>query len=226
MVRAALRLELAGPPYQDPSWQFTLNPATPQIADYEFAIELGNIARLDDGLVGYFTGDDYATFNVVQEAGASADGYLVPIGANGNYLSLPFDGTTTVHVSMFVDPRAPVHASTGILPTLSLAVPSGFVDAALAAMNVTFRLDGVLTDQTLTPAPGPDAMAGPSTTMLLPVPAERTGTWSWLENNRGTWTAYPTAPNDATARLSNVAPVLRQGMLQLSAPFSRKGPTP
>jgi IPT/TIG domain len=224
MVRASLRFELAGPPYQDPSWQFTLNPAPPQITNYLFGIELGNIAQLDDGLVGYFTGDNYATFNVVQQSGASADSYLAPIGVNDNYIALPFDGTTIL-VSMLVDPRAPVHATTAILPPRALAVPSQLVDAALAAMNVTFRLEGVLTDQVLV-AEETDAEIGANTTMLLPVPAEKSGRWSWLENNRGSWSAYPTAPNDATARLANVAPVLRQGMLQLSAPFNRKGPTP
>ncbi len=224
MVRASLRFELAGSPYQDPSWQFTLDAAPPDITGYLFGIELGNIAQLDDGLIGYFTGDNYATFNVVQQSGASDSSYLAPIGVDDNYVDMPFDGTT-VHVSMLVDPRAPVHATTGILPPLSLAVPSQFVDAALAAMNVTFRLEGVLTDQLLA-AQGTSAEAGATTTMLLPLPAEKTGSWSWLENNGGTWSAYPTAPNDATARLANVAPVLRQGMLQLSAPFSRKGPTP
>jgi hypothetical protein len=103
-----------------------------------------------------------------------------------------------------------VHATTAILPVQTVALDPRAVDAALAAMDVTFRIDGFLTDQT-TAASDP-----PVTTILMPVPREKTGTWSWYEDDGGTWTVYPTAPNDTTARLSNVLPVLRRGLLRLS----------
>lgn len=214
MVRAQLQFELDGTPYLDPSWQYTFAPATPEITGYEFAIELGNVARLDDGLIGYFVEDDYATFNIVQQAGAPADGYLKPISVDNNYIYLPFDGSTVTHVSMLVDPRADVHATTAILPTSALTLPPQFIGDALAAMNITFRVNGVLTDQSIAGAVGDQP--GP-TTVLLPVPKEKTGTWTWLENDGGTWTGYATGPNDTTARLSDVPPVLRRGMLQLSS---------
>jgi hypothetical protein len=60
--------------------------------------------------------------------------------------------------------------------------------------------------------------------VLLPVPGEGSGTWSWLENDGGTWTTYPTGPNDTVARLSTVAPVLRRGMLQLSSALGTPPP--
>ncbi|MBV9787841.1 MAG: hypothetical protein JOZ51_06695, partial [Chloroflexi bacterium] len=209
MVRAQLQFLLDGPPSSDPSWQYTFAPATPDMIAYEFGIELGNIAQLDDGLIGYFTGDDYTKFNVVAEADATEGDYLHTIGEDNNYLYLPFDGKTSTYVSLLVDPRAGVHAATGILPDVTVSLPPQFTDDALAAMNITFRLDGILTDQQL-PATG-------SPVILMPVPKEQSGTWSWLENDAGTWNSYATAPNDTTARLSNVPPVLRRGLLQLSA---------
>ncbi len=162
MVRAKVQFLLHGPPYLDPSWQFTFDPSdcsrlgtqTPAITGYRFGIELGNIAQLDDGLIGYFTGDNYASFNVVDQSGAATGGYLNPIGVNNNYLYLPFDGETATWVSMLVNPRAGVHATTAILPTTTVSLPPNFTADALASMNVTFRLDGVLTDQ-LPPAQAP-----------------------------------------------------------------------
>jgi hypothetical protein len=210
-VRPHLQFELNGPPYPDPSWQYTFSPATPAVTGYQFAIELGNVAQLEDGLIGYFRGDDYTRFNVAFDSGASTGTYLRPIGVNNNYIYLPFDGKSAEYVSMLVDPRAAVHARTGILPTVALVLAPQWTTAALAAMNVTFRVDGILTDSlTATSGEAP-------TTILLPVPHEKHGIWTWVENDEGNWQHYATAPNDTTARLANVLPVLRRGLLQLSA---------
>lgn len=209
LVRAQLQFELDGTPYLDPSWQFTFTPAAPAVTGYQFPIELGNVARLGDGLIGYFVQDDYAAFNIVQQSGAAGSAYLKPIAVDGNYVYLPFDGTSATQLSMLVDPRAAVHATTALLPTVALTLPPQFVSDALAAMDITFRVEGALTDQSIA--------ADGTLTILTPVPKERTGTWSWIENDAGTWTPYPTGPNDTTARLSTVAPVLRRGMLRLSS---------
>lgn len=210
LVRARLQFELNGPPYPDPSWQYTFNPAPTAVSGYQFAIELGNVAQLEDGLIGYFRSDDYTRFNVTHSAGAESSKYLWPIGVENNYIYLPFDAKSAEYVSMLVDPRAAVHARTGILPTLTLALATQWTTAALAAMNVTFRVDGILTDSHTAALPGAPA------TILLPVPHEKRGTWKWVENDEGNWQYYATAPNDTTARLANVPPVLRRGLLQLS----------
>jgi hypothetical protein len=211
LVRARLQFELNGPPYLDPSWQYTIPPFPPplSVVGYEFAIELGNVAQLEDGLIGYFRSDDYTRFNVTHNAGAESGEYLWPIGVKNNYIYLPFDAKSAEYVSMLVDPRAAVHARTGILPTLTLALAPQWTTAALAAMNVTFRVDGILTDSRTT--------LGAPPTVLLPVPHEKHGVWTWVENDEGNWQHYATAPNDTTARLANVLPILRRGLLQLSA---------
>lgn len=210
MVRARLQFELNGPPYPDPSWQFTFSPAPTAVTGYQFAIELGNVTQLEDGLIGYFGSDDYTRFNVTHSGVAESGNYLRPIGVNNNYVYLPFDAKSDEYVSMLVDPRAAVHARTGILPTLALALAPQWTTAALAAMNVTFRVDGILTDSHSAASPGAPA------TILIPVPHEKQGTWKWVENDEGNWQYYATAPNDTTARLANVLPVLRRGLLQLS----------
>lgn len=212
MVRANLQFLLNGPAVTDPSWQYTFNPATSSLPGYQFPIELGNIAQLEDGLIGYFVEDAYGTFNVVTESGAAESSYLKPIGVDNNYIHLPFDGTTSIFISMLVDPYAEVHATTGILPVASVSLPPEFTTGAIAAMNVTFRLDGILTDQQIG--------ANGDTTVLLPVPKEKAGVWQWVENDAGTWNTYATGPNDASARLSDVPPVLRRGFMQLNSGLS------
>jgi hypothetical protein len=222
-VRARLQFLLEGTVYSDPSWANTfagsncsqLAPAASPVTGYQFGIQLGNVAQLDDGLIGYFVADNYDTFNVVTQSGAQADGFLQPIGVNNNYLYQPFDGVTQTFVSMLVDPRAPVHATTAILPDVSVALPPNFTATALSSMNVTFRVNGLLTDQQI-PAPDPEGII-PQTTILTAVPKLETGGWSWMENGDAGWSIYPTAPNDTTARLTEVAPVLRRGLLRLSS---------
>jgi hypothetical protein len=112
-----------------------------------------------------------------------------------------------------------VHATTSILPDVTLDLSARFVDDALAAMDVTFRLDGVLTDQQIA---APTDGGSETTTVQLPLPEEKAGSWTWVEKDAGGWASYPTAANDATARLTEVPPVLRRGLLQLSAALRRQ----
>jgi len=216
-VRARLQFLLDGAPLLDPAWQFTFDPndcsqpgtQTPAITAIPFGIQLGNVAQIDDGLIGYFVGDDYSTFNASVQSGARTGDFIRPIGENDNYLSLPFDGVTDQLVSMLVDPRAGVHATSAILPTVTATLPLKSVQTALARMNITFRVNGGLTDARISSAQ--------ETTVLMPVPRVNRGTWTWWENADAGWTAYATAPNDTTARLSDLLPTLRTGVLQLSS---------
>lgn len=220
MVRARLQLVLDGPLLADPSWV----PTTSELPGYKFGIELGNVAKLDDGLVGYFadmqltTGgaaepdtEQYTTFSVVQGANAKAGAYLRPIGEDGNWLSLAFDGKAQL-VSMLVDPRAPVHAITGILPDVTFVLPPSLVDAALAAMEVSFRV-GPLMTRSRPPAAG-GAPAPP--VLTLPLPKLKSGKWAWKQKVGASWTAYDVVPVDPKTGLSDIAPTLREGLLTLS----------
>ena len=213
MVRASLQLQTEGQPTPDPSWQYTFSAAPPLFTAYKFAVELGDIANVEDGLIGYFLEDDYTVFNIVQEADFQPDGYLKPIGVEGNYIHLPPDNTTRVSVSMLVDPRAPVHARTGILPDVSVAVPPAQVSTALANLEVTFRVDAILTDQQTTAATV-DTL--PKTTVFMPLPKVSAGTWDWVEYEGTDPVTYTVAVNDTVAKLSTSQPVLRQGVLQLT----------
>jgi hypothetical protein len=202
LVRASLALELCGPPYADPTTGAT------DVTSYSFGVQLGNAAQSGDGLVGYVTGEGGSPVSVVVPPSASTNGYLEQIGP-GNFIELTPNGPP-VYVSMLVDPRLPVHASTAILPVTTLAVPPAYVNDALAKMDVTFRVNTLLTDPPeLVTLEHPEG-----TTMRMPVPVQK-GNWSWLEQHGPIWIDTAIVPADAQARLTSAMPVLRRGLLRL-----------
>lgn len=211
LVRARLQFQLKGDPLTDPSWQYMVQAAPAAVTGYHFDILLGATDRLDDGLIGYFVGEDYRHLNIVAQSGVAADDYLKPIG-NGNYLTLPFDGRSQTIVSLLVDPRAPVHAITGALPDVTLQLRPERVSAAMAALKVNFRYGPILTE-TADPGNGQPPEPRPVT---IPLPAYRGGSWSWLENSATGWTETGVIEPTTTATLADTPPKLRHGLMALS----------
>jgi hypothetical protein len=217
-VRAELQLVLDGPAALDPSWQYTFAPAPNPLAGFDFAVELGALDRLEDGLIGYFVGDDFQTFNIVPAAGATADGFLRPIGADGVYPTLRFDGVTTLTVAMLVDPRAAVHATTAILPVTSVRPPARRVDAALARLEVDVPIRGLLAASRPTRPPPPGFT--PPSTIVMPT-ARRAGTWTWVERLGDRTTVHPIAPPAASPAVAQTDLALRTGVLRLAPATGR-----
>jgi hypothetical protein len=100
---------------------------------------------------------------------------------------------------MLIDPRASVHAFTGLLPVTSLGLSSGFITPALRALSYLFRAGPILTS--------PDAVR-------MPRPAERSGTWSWFDLVLGH--AVDLKPADGGTRLPPTPPVALEGWLKLT----------
>jgi hypothetical protein len=86
LVKASLQFLLKGDaPVSDPSWIYTFpdvnKPETiqaPVLPEYTFKVRLGDLATRDDGLLGYFTNDNYNVFYSTQESHSSE--YVQPIG--------------------------------------------------------------------------------------------------------------------------------------------------
>jgi hypothetical protein len=211
-------------PIASPKADGNLVAASPTggIESIPFAVRLGRADLFDDGLIGYFLGDDFAHFNNVHDpASYPSVGYLTPVGKNGNYVSLtpysevaegeppstapvsaPVPGST--FVTMLVDPRGSIHASTGILPTKDIALPGGFFENALAEMAITFRTGPLLVDPQV---------------IRMPRPAERTGRWSWIQKNTpgaNGWQEDPISEGTEQALLPGMPLVLRDGWTKLS----------
>jgi hypothetical protein len=138
-------------------------------AQCRFPVRLGDFERANDGLVGYFIegenqSDTYRTLYACTDAGNRSRSIVDPHKGSPPLWLCPADKDPKA-VIMLVDPRAPVHAITGILPVKSISLPPAHFADAMKRIAVTF-----LTAPVLSPADGP----------ALAVPAEVGHAWSWL----------------------------------------------
>jgi hypothetical protein len=161
LVEAALRLELRGTAMLDLGWDVVGNDTDAGLTGIEFPVVLGNLAKLRDGLIGYYketapgAGYDFTSFysqgadpaaksGVVQPAQdtlcVTPSPPLDPNGAN----EPPDLAPVTQKVLMLMDPRAQVHATTGTLPTASLTLPSHASQATMSALDLSFFTAPVL----------------------------------------------------------------------------------
>ncbi|SFW74998.1 hypothetical protein [Chitinophaga sancti] len=205
MVRSTLQFSVEGQPLTDVGWASTFNPPAPDFTSYNFSIRLGDLLTREDGVIGYFTHKDYSVFNSVAQP-AGEQNYVQQIGGN-NYINLQFNDNSKMAVTILVDPRASIHATTGILPVKEIKIPPAFTDDPLQQMEVTFRSGPVLTqllDTSIT---------------LLPL-AEQNGSWTWWEkyisNSAPGWRSYDLANVSANANMKDVPSVLREGLLQFT----------
>lgn len=208
LVRLELQLELYGNAATNQSWRDTLQAQDAGLSTFSFPIRLGSPELLDDGVIGYFTSDNYGQFNAVHASTSATSPYVVPVVPN-NYLSLPFVDSgqaPTVMLTMLLDPRGKIHANTGMQPVGLFELPSEFYTASLARMGVTFRVGPVLTA---------------SDTIRMPVPAEQNGSWAWMRHtgagtDPGDWETDAIVTADATARLADKPPRLMEGWLKFT----------
>ncbi|MFF2543132.1 hypothetical protein ACFVUY_11280 [Kitasatospora sp. NPDC058063] len=214
LLRTRLAIELDGPPIMDPSWeqwQYVLDPSTdpprPAWLDDQWGVRLGALENLADGLIGYTSGDDSTTLHAVHLP-PDAPSYLTGIGAG---FPLTAAGTPQ-YLTLLADPRGTVHAVSDILPVSVLTVPAEFITAALARMEVSFRLGPVLTGpQNVTGADGSTATA-----WALPRPSVRHGDWSWTEPTSPTgWQESPLAPVGTPGHIPATPLSARTGRLRL-----------
>ena len=227
LVRSRLQLRLQGPALRASDWPNTTldftNIPDPELINFEFALRLGDQATRHDGVIGYFTGSDYSTFNsVVAPDPALAQSYVTPIGPLGstdapNFIHLTFAADSQELVSILVDPRASMHAITGLLPIKQVEVPAGLIEDALAQLAVSFAMGPILTNIKATPTQA-GVVATEPTAITLPSPVEQGGTWTWYERApTGTgWDGYDLIRANASAVLEDLPMTLREGVLQLS----------
>jgi hypothetical protein len=205
LARAVLRLDLLGRPalaadaasFQESLVHFAA--AKPQdrttwkdddgstrfqagMMDVAVPVMLGDLNQFDDGLVGFFLGDDFSTFHTPAADGSHAGVkqshwetiQLVPNDSDRvAYLdpgsAAPSPGASARKqwvLTMVLDPRAAVHASAGILPVKALRIPPAQYQGAMNRLLAYFMANPVLVGQQQ---------------LQIPVPAEAGHHWSWVE---------------------------------------------
>lgn len=220
LVRASLELELQGNPVYDQGWAttgqqvqtfpFPASTGQPNFTDIPFTVHLGNLELRDDGLLGYFTNDNYQQFNSLRmPEESSPSSYFIQqdftLTPDSDAIS-PASESVSV-VTMLIDPRGYVYANTGILPIKQIALPGEYVEPALKRMDVTFRTGPVLTD---------------TEALRMPLPSFSRGRWSWIQHTGVTvWQEDSNiAKADPKPRLTDIPLSLREGWLKLSKPMA------
>lgn len=226
VVRANLQLELHGKPFCNQAWHETFQKGTANLNEnhggllgLEFCVRLGSPELRNNGLIGYFERMNYERFHAVhlpKEIVPAEPRYIRQIGADDDYVRLKFkvpsaasdaariDPFGSIHLTMLVDPRGVVQATSGLLPTKTIELPRRYVSEPLERMAVTFRVGPLLLE--------PQAVR-------IPQPTEQRGDWSWVEatgTKKGEWATTPTNKADTGARLTATPLVIREGWLKFS----------
>jgi len=200
LARASVKLELAGPLPRDQSWSAFLAairngtaPSTRELESVLFPVVLGSLAQLDDTLIGYWIQDpdgttDYGKFD-------SPSAQAVPL-----FCSLGDDGGETV--TLLLDPRGSVHATTGVVPVKSISIPPDQFAGALERIAVTLATRPLLAGSVPT----------------LPLPGVVDGDWSWVAATRAGWAAQGVADAPLEATLDQAPQRLVEGWLRLNLP--------
>jgi hypothetical protein len=234
VVRAVLRLEVqperpmpglsaAAQTVRDETWM--------ALRAQEFAVRLGALTRLDDGLLGFFVDGDYGRLVPVHEAVTAA---AVPIGRHrGDYADpreapptdpVPIisgylaDTSTiwlrpgrTVALTLLQDPAAKVHATSGVLPRKDVSLVRDWVEGPLARLTPSFRIGPVLVDP-----------AG----IRMPPAAALGARQEWgRRDGPTTWRHDPIAAATQQALLPETAAVAEEGYLRAATePEGGAGP--
>lgn len=197
VVRAEASLTLGGNPIYNQSWIDTgqyynksgvYDPVNPPFMSVPFPLRVGDPLLADNGVIGYFQGDDYRTFFAVYDAAqtgkaismfrsreqrdlrslaagmqtgnAFESGYV----QGGHVIDLSADNSK-VKLTMLVDPSGIIPVVPGSLPANTLSLPGGPVSNALMALKSTFRAGPLLLDPLK---------------IKMPTPAEVHGAWGWM----------------------------------------------
>ena len=186
LVRASVNLELKGLPVTHQGWnEFRQDMHRDGRDDngftsVRFPIRIGEYRQFNDGTVGYWKEDGEKYEDDVFFAPQSDD----DVKFKGVHLkthksdpdAMVFFQTVESPpqmLSLLIDPRGLVHATTGILPAKAINIPPDQYAAALQSIEITFLSTPVLTD------------AGK---IHLPLPDEAGYQWSWLQQDfHHTW---------------------------------------
>jgi hypothetical protein len=187
------------------------------LSGVQFPVVLGDIAEIDDGLIGYFKQDgkggyDYGNFYC--EAAPPAGAGVQPPPPDNLLLSPHADtpgGAPSVSlgeskVLLLVDPRCGVHLSSGILPTQYVRLPAEQYQDVLRGLEMTFLIAPVLQ---------------PVSQVALPLASEKDYTWSWVDEWRDAagpaWQVTPDIAVPAANALWNYSPQrISEGWLRLN----------
>ena len=182
VVRAAAWLRTKGPLAINQSWE-ELNvdmAAGASIQDRNRAglerlqvdVMLGDASRLNDGVLGL-----WPEAAASRSAAVSLGPYQPCSPTQQPAIQVTLNKRDPERMILLMDPRAKMHAFTGILPAQELEIPSSHFSGALNRMEVNFLTTPVITGKDL---------------IDLPLMQLEGKAWSWLERRGAVWSETST----------------------------------
>jgi len=229
LAEAMLRLEVDGGPAMNQSWTTITSGdyrTDNKFTDVQFPVILGDMKQINDGLIGYFLDKkddghtfDFSTFYTQGAPDTNTSGVIKPV-ENTIELTVspkldspvPYDSQANAKfVLMLFDPRATIHASTGILPTKAIDIPSELYADTLGILEMTFLTSPVLKGVT---------------GFNMPLPEEEGYQWSWVEeaevDNEPVWEINPDVKYTGGQAIADYTPqTIREGWLRLNPQLLR-----
>ncbi|HKQ78629.1 MAG TPA: hypothetical protein VJ810_33330, partial [Blastocatellia bacterium] len=212
LVRASLGLELQGPPAAHQGWnEFRLNmtrrcPEDSKFTRVQFPFRLGEQDQLNDGLTVYWLEDDSGGYKdnayIIPNYDEAAEN---PEDKKCDFLYQSVDAPP-LKVTMLMDPRAMAHATTGILPTKAIQIPSHQFAAALKRIEMSFLAAPVLADK---------RSADGRQEITLPIADPPGYRWVWLEKHGKDWLSLPINSGSLYTPFA-AATEVREGWLKLT----------
>jgi hypothetical protein len=246
LVQTLLRLEVKGAPALDQSEDCyqdgTHIDAEHAFTAVRFPVLLGDLKQWDDGLIGYFkTGDqgyDLRTFYTQGADAGATSGVVQPDQQTLTLSVTPKPGAPaapdfvpdTIKLLLLADPRARVHATTGIVPTQVLEIPPDQAVDALSRLEISFPVTPVLKGSSGLAFPTPSE-AGFELSFVEQVGTSERPQWAVMPEidapqPGGVWTYTPQALSEGWLRFTPA--VLEFSLLdQAGRPIiPRSGPSP
>ncbi len=180
LVRANLSLEGQGNTPLNQAWEYVrTDPDTGQyVPPTNFAfdrikipIRIGDDARFNDGFILCWEENGSKSGSEGPKDFYSLDGYLTSPLLPKAVADLP------TSLSMLIDPRGQVHATSGVLPVKAIDIPPGQYAAALQKIEVAFLTTPVLTNRE---------------SRKISVPPEPGYSWTWTEKENPGWRTVST----------------------------------
>ncbi len=162
----------------NPPWYYS-NRNQNKWTDMQLPYRLGEHAQLNDGLVGYW----------MESNGVLSNSFITPEGSAGEEGSTDIQTSDTsqvqtqwlalnseeVKMTMLMDPRGVVHATSGILPTKAISIPPDYYLDSMKKLNMWFQTGPILQPN-----------ENDATNLRLNLPTVPGYEWQWWDEAEGT----------------------------------------
>jgi hypothetical protein len=219
LARAGLSLEVPGGTAPSQSWasfkarvRDNAQPDDAGLSGVKFPVRLGGPQRLDDSLVGFWVQKDGTTdwLTFYAPGATAAHGGVQPPAQDTITLTPRPRSDVAVVLTLLLDPRGSVHATSGVLPVAEIAIPPGHYTASIAALALTMAARPVLS-------------ASNTAAMSLALPKLSSGQWSWLTVGHDRWQTAQAADAPSAATLDYTPQQINEGWLVIQRAKGKEG---